>query len=106
MKEFNETPENERPEQVDIYGQIVPAERIESAMNYYRRYRDYNVLFFSGIYILNIVDALVDAYMFEYDISDDLSLEVKPDYIPYEFSTGAVGMRLCLKFLTFTKCLE
>ncbi|NJK85234.1 MAG: hypothetical protein HC906_03975 [Bacteroidales bacterium] len=61
-----------------IYGIKVHGDRIADVKKQYERYRSYNFLFIGGIYILNIVDALVDAYMFEYDISDDLSLEVNP----------------------------
>ena len=31
-----------------------------------------------GTYILNIVDASVDAHLFDYDISDDISLHITP----------------------------
>lgn len=61
----------------------------------YRRYRDLDVLIFGGIYLLNIIDATVDAYFFNYDISDDLSMRVQPTYIQGQVNQGAFGIRLC-----------
>ena len=61
----------------------------------YRRNRDLNVIVMAGIYLLNVVDATVDAHLFDYDISDDLSLNFQPDLrknIDYNISYG-----LCLR---------
>jgi len=61
----------------------------------YRRNRDLNVIVMAGIYLLNVVDATVDAHLFDYDISDDLSLNVQPDVrknTDYNISYG-----LCLR---------
>jgi Family of unknown function (DUF5683) len=44
----------------------------------YRRYRDLSVVFGVALYALNIVDAYVDRHLMEFDVSDDLSLHVKP----------------------------
>ncbi len=52
----------------------------------YRRNRDLCIIITAGIYILQIVDAHVDAHLKEYDISDDLSMELQPmlnySYVP------------------------
>ena len=49
--------------------------------DYYRRNREISVLLFTLTYILNIVDASVSAHLFNYDISEDLSLYIQPSYI-------------------------
>lgn len=44
----------------------------------YMRNRDLNVIVLAGIYLLNVVDATVDAHLFDYEINDDLSLNIQP----------------------------
>jgi len=46
--------------------------------NYDRRNRDLLVISFALFYGLNIIDASVDAHLFNFDISDDLSLNWQP----------------------------
>lgn len=46
--------------------------------DFYRRNREISILCFVGVYILNILDASVDAHLFDYDISENLSLNVSP----------------------------
>ncbi len=46
--------------------------------DYYRRYRDLSAFIMIGVYALSIIDAYVDASLSEFDISDDLSLQVAP----------------------------
>ena len=43
-----------------------------------RRNRDLNAIYLAAVYMLNIVDATVDAHLFDYEITDDLSLNVQP----------------------------
>lgn len=82
----------------NVYGNDIPGTSMERARDFYRRWRDYGGLVVIGIYVLNIVDALVDAYFFEYDISDDLSLNIKPACISPDFQSSGFGLNLCLKF--------
>ena len=44
----------------------------------YRRNRDLCIILTAGFYILQVIDAHVDAHMKTYDISDDLSMSVEP----------------------------
>ena len=70
----------------------------------WRRNRDLNYIGLGFLYFLQIIDANVDAHLFEYDISDDLTFRYQPDYVGGMFdsysskSTGGVGVRLTLNF--------
>ncbi len=66
--------------------------------DYYRRYRDLSALGVGLIYFLNIIDAMVDATFFNYDVSDDLSMRVEPVIIGSPGMTAAVGVRINLGF--------
>lgn len=46
--------------------------------DFYRRNREISILCFLGTYIINILDASVDSHLFDYDISEDISLQIKP----------------------------
>lgn len=65
----------------------------------HRRYRDFGAMGVGIIYILNIIDANVDAHLKTFDVSDDLSLQIKPHYTIYSTGTGfgpATGITLKL----------
>lgn len=55
-------------------------ERIRNFRNQVRQNVDYTVLFFIAFWGLNVVDATVDAHLKTFDVSDDLSLQIKPGY--------------------------
>lgn len=44
----------------------------------YKKYRDFSAIGIAVIYLLNIIDANVDAHLKTFDVSDDLSLKVSP----------------------------
>lgn len=44
----------------------------------YKRDRNLNVILLGAVYLLNVVDATVDAHLFDYEMTDDLSLNVQP----------------------------
>ena len=53
-------------------------EQLKTQKLYYRKYRDYAAIGMGLIYLLNIIDAHVDAHLKTFDVSDDLSLRIEP----------------------------
>ena len=51
---------------------------LKNQQSVYRRYRDYSILATVVVYALSLIDAYVDAQLFDYDISPDLTLNVEP----------------------------
>ncbi len=49
-----------------------------SKQQYYRRYRDLSIIGIIALYGANILDAYVDAQLFDYDISPDLTVRIEP----------------------------
>lgn len=52
--------------------------------DYYRRNRDLLIISFVGFYGLNIIDASVDAHLFDFDIGDDLTMNWQPSMIQFD----------------------
>lgn len=68
--------------------------------DYYRRYRDLSIVLVLGVYGLSLLDAYVDAELFTFDISPDLSVRVSPTIapvMPYA-SSYQVGMTCQFQF--------
>lgn len=81
-------------------------ENILALKNTYRRRMEIAIAVTTILYILNIVDAIVDAHLYYFDISDDLSLHVTPQ-INQNYSNSLVhqhntsfnyGVNLTLNF--------
>ena len=51
---------------------------LKNRQSTYRRYRDYSILATIVVYALTMIDAYVDAQLFDFDISPDLTLNVEP----------------------------
>ncbi len=69
---------------------------IKSASDDFRRYRDLNVIITALIYVLNIVDAHVDAHLFYFNVDDNLTLRVTPQL--QRLQNEAIVPNLSLKF--------
>ena len=52
--------------------------KLQNWQNSYRRYRDISIVLTIVVYALSLVDAYVDAQLFDFDISPDLSMQVEP----------------------------
>lgn len=73
-------------------------EQLENNMNYYRRYRDLSVILTFAWYALNIIDATVDGYLFSYDMSEDLSLQLDPQLFYLPDHMNALGLKFRFSF--------
>ena len=57
---------------------------LSQQQDYYRRNRDLLIISFIGFYGLNIIDASVDAHLYNFDISDDLTLNWQPSMLNFD----------------------
>jgi hypothetical protein len=51
---------------------------LQQRKDYYRYYRDFSIIGTVALYLVAIADAYVDAQLFDFDISPDLSMRVEP----------------------------
>jgi hypothetical protein len=84
--------------QAYIDGMYYDYDILPRGRDFYRRYRDLSVLGLGALYLLNVIDAMVDAYFFSYDITDDLSMRVEPAMIESYGMTSGLGLRINLGF--------
>ncbi|MCX7767947.1 MAG: DUF5683 domain-containing protein [Flavobacteriales bacterium] len=63
---------------------------IKSFRDYFRQNRDYAILASAGVYVLQILDATVDAHLLTFDVSDKLSLRLIPNFRIQGFGFSAV----------------
>lgn len=74
------------------------ADQLVIQKNYYKKYRDIAIMFGALVYAVNIIDANVDAHLKTFDISDDLSMKIKPYYNINYNNTLQTGLTLKLNF--------
>jgi len=80
---------------VDKYDQS----QLLEGQNYYRRNLEVSVMFTAVLYLLNVVDAAVDAHFFDYNISDDLTMRVDPFISPPALTAKqGGGLKITLSF--------
>lgn len=64
--------------------------------NDHKKFRDIAILAGAVVYALNIIDANVDAHLKTFDVSDDLSMKIKPYYHLNYDNTLQTGLTLKL----------
>ncbi len=64
------------------------ANALRSYRTAFRQNVDYTVLFFIAFWGLNVVDATVDGHLKQFDVNDNLSLQLKQGYSPMANTTG------------------
>jgi hypothetical protein len=85
------------PNTIDPYVNKYSAANLDELQQYYRKNRDLSYIILGAVYVLNIIDANVDAHLFDFDVSNDLSMNIKPAAIPTYAGYGG-GLALTLKF--------
>ncbi|MBR5300321.1 MAG: hypothetical protein IKU36_08750 [Bacteroidales bacterium] len=92
------------------YNESISAETAKWYRDVYRRYRDYSIVATAAVYLLQVIDANVFAYMHDFEVTDELTMNVSPTVIlphnEYAMSTpitngsgsSAIGMRIGFTF--------
>ena len=88
----------------------INAETAKYYRDVYRRYRDYSIVATAAFYLLQVIDANVFAYMHDFEVNDDITMNVSPAVIPPDnvyalHSSGtsrptdnALGLRVGFRF--------
>ncbi len=80
---------------------LYSSDQLQTLKNSYKKSRDLAVIGMSLIYLLNIIDANVDAHLRSFDVSDDLSLNIDPWQSIYHQKNSfglATGISIKLNF--------
>ncbi len=92
------------------YSENISAETAKWYRDVYRRYRDYSIVATAAVYLLQVIDANVFAYMHDFEVNDDITMNIEPAVIPpydaYAFNMpqpanggrNAFGMRIGFRF--------
>lgn len=73
-------------------------DNLNELQSFYRRNRDLTFIGFALLYAANIIDATVDAHLFDFDVSDDLSLIVRPQPVYSAVSGIRPGIGITFTF--------
>lgn len=74
-------------------------ENLQRRKDYYRRYRDLSIIITVGVYAISIIDAYIDAQLFDFDITPDLSLHWAPEVMPQtRYTPASYGLNCSFKF--------
>jgi hypothetical protein len=60
----------------------ISTDRLLRATNYYRRNLELTYIIAAALYVLNILDATVDAHLLDFDVGEDLTLNIRPTILP------------------------
>jgi hypothetical protein len=83
---------------IDEFYDILTPEALINEMDRYRRFRDLNIIGATLFYIIQIVDANVDAALYDFDVSDDISLRISQPRTSLFTAQQSVGFTLTLNF--------
>ena len=81
----------------DVFLGRYSTDQVVQQREYWRRNRDLLIIISAITYLLNIADASVDAHLSEFDVSDNLSMSIKPRLDVYSNRTFAgIGLVVSL----------
>lgn len=80
-----------------------PTDRLISAKDIYRRNKQVIIFSYGGLYLLNIVEAYIDARLANFDVGDVARIKIRPDLLlnsnqMYGFNSIAPGMKIAISF--------
>jgi hypothetical protein len=78
------------------YSKVDP-EVLQAQRNIARTNRDYSIIAFSGVYLINIVDAAIDAHFYQFNIDKPLALQRKKNWNLHsssQFNQHQIGLSI------------
>lgn len=82
----------------DKYVNLYSEANLLELKTYYRRNRDLTIIITTAVYVLNLLDAYVDAHLFNFNVNDNLSLQALPDFGLDHMAKPTAGIRLNFTF--------
>ncbi len=100
--DYENNPDNYPNGSIDEFGGAYSSSYMKSLRDSYRRNRDLAIILTGAAYLLQVLDAHVDAHLKDFDISDDLSLHVEPainyNYDPATSINTSYGLNFNFRF--------
>ncbi|MDL5045716.1 DUF5683 domain-containing protein [Oscillatoria amoena NRMC-F 0135] len=72
--------------------------QLRTIVDRYRRERDFFIIIMAGVYLLQMVDAHVDAHLKEFDLNPTLQVSVRPTVESSMFTGTTGGLSLIIRF--------
>jgi hypothetical protein len=72
--------------------------QLRTIVDRYRRERDFMVVLMAGMYLLQIIDAHVDAHLKEFDLNPNLQVSIEPTLEQNALMGRQTGVSLIIKF--------
>jgi hypothetical protein len=72
--------------------------RLQNGKDKYKHDRDLSYIILFGVYVLNIIDATVDAHLSNFNINDNLSMTIQPKMNYNPVSGGTLGLSCRINF--------
>jgi hypothetical protein len=69
-------------------------ELLLQGVDYYKRYRDLSYIGIAGWYLISILDANVDASLFNFDVSNNLDIAIYPAIVPLPGGFTGAGVNV------------
>ena len=66
---------------IDEFENTYSESNLITIKNYHRKNRDLAYIICAGFYLLNIIDASVDAHLFNFTVNEDISINIEPSMI-------------------------
>lgn len=72
--------------------------QLQNKKDSFKHDRDLSYIILAGVYVLNIIDAAVDAHFTDFNVNDDLTIKVEPAVNYSAFSGNSIGFRCQITF--------
>ena len=77
----------------------ISEDNLERGLDYYRRNRDLLMVVLVGVYLIQVLDAHIDAHLMEFDVTEDLTFKIEPGFESQSLWTSRqYGLKFTLNF--------